>query len=162
MIIIVMGVSGCGKTSVGRLLAKERNLPFFDADDFHSFQNLEKMKNNQALTDEDRLPWLKHLSEKIREWEQSGGAVLACSALKESYRQLLSASESPMFWVFLYGSYNLIKKRLEQRIHHYMSSNLLQSQMDILEIPNYGLHLDVEASLASLVLQINSKLKTHG
>jgi len=160
--IIVMGVSGCGKTSVGMQLAKELNLPFFDADDFHSKEHVEKMKNNQALTDEDRWPWLQGLSNNIKAWEQSGGAVLACSALKESYRQLLSASEIPIFWVFLYGSFDLIQHRLEQRTHHYMSSTLLQSQMDTLEIPNYGLHLDVEASLASLVFEINSKLKIHG
>lgn len=162
MMIIIMGVSGCGKSSVGIQLAKELNLPFFDADDFHSKEHVEKMKNNQALTDEDRWPWLKGLSEKIQKWEQSGGAVLACSALKESYRHILSSSKIPIFWVFLYGSFDLIKNRLDKRDHHYMSSNLLQSQFDALEIPSYGLHINVEESLASVVLEINSKLKSNG
>lgn len=83
MVLIVMGVSGCGKTTVGKLLSESFKVPFFDADDFHSEEMVEKMRNGFSLDDKDRGPWLAKLSNHIREWDQSGGAILACSALKE-------------------------------------------------------------------------------
>ncbi|MDU8887063.1 gluconokinase [Yeosuana sp. MJ-SS3] len=152
--IIIMGVSGCGKTTIGKLLSKETQLPFFDADDFHPEENIKKMKTNESLTDEDRLPWLNNLASKIEEWENNGGAILACSALKESYRKLLSSKTENIFWVFLDGSFDLIKSRLEQRHNHYMKSDLLQSQFNTLEEPNYGLKINIAKSKEDIIKQI--------
>lgn len=109
-----MGVSGCGKTTIGKQLALEQGLPFFDADNFHPKANIEKMKNNLALNDSDRLPWLNTLAEKIYEWENNEGAVLACSALKESYRAILTSKQSNILWVFLTGTFDLIIDRLKK------------------------------------------------
>lgn len=158
MIIIIMGVSGCGKTSVGISLSKRTNLPFYDADDFHNETNIEKMKNSIPLDDEDRKPWLTSLSSNIKEWESKGGAILACSALKETYRNILSSKTDKINWVYLSGSFNIIKNRLEQRSQHYMKSNLLKSQFDTLEIPNYGLHISIEAPVNDIVSSIMTKL----
>jgi len=110
-----MGVSGCGKTTIGEQLALEQGLPFFDADDFHPKANIEKMKNNLALSDSDRWPWLHMLAEKIVEWERNEGAVLACSALKESYRAILASKQSNILWVFLSGTFELISARLQNK-----------------------------------------------
>ncbi|HEY5686968.1 MAG TPA: gluconokinase, GntK/IdnK-type [Yeosuana sp.] len=114
MIIILMGVSGCGKTTIGKQLALEQGLPFFDADNFHPKANIEKMKNNLAFNDSGRLPWLNALAEKIYEWENNEGAVLACSALKESYRSILTSKQSNILWVFLTGTFDLIIDRLKK------------------------------------------------
>lgn len=152
--IIIMGVSGCGKTTIGELLSAETALPFYDADDFHPEENIVKMKTNQSLTDDDRLPWLNSLATKIEEWENNGGAILACSALKQSYRKLLSSKTKNIFWVYLYGSFELIKSRLEQRQNHYMKSDLLRSQFETLEEPEYGLHLNIELPKDVLVNEI--------
>jgi len=156
--IIIMGVSGCGKTTIGKLLALETGLPFYDADDFHPEENIIKMKANKSLTDEDRLPWLNTLASKIKEWESSEGAILACSALKESYRKLLSSKTNNINWIHLFGSFQLIKSRLEQRQNHYMKSDLLVSQFETLEEPNYGLHLNIEQSESNIVKEILKNL----
>ncbi len=101
MIIIVMGVSGSGKSTVGEKLAQQLKLPFYDADDFHSAANIEKMSHGAPLTDDDRRGWLATLASKIAEWEAAGGAVLASSALKEKYRTTLqSQAQQPLHWVF--------------------------------------------------------------
>ena len=154
-----MGVSGCGKTTIGKQLALEQGLPFFDADDFHPKANIEKMKNNLTLSDSDRLPWLNTLAEKIYEWERNEGAVLACSALKESYRTILASKQSNILWVYLSGTFELISARLKKRSNHYMKSALLQSQFDTLEVPDYGLHINIENSIDDIIKGINSKLK---
>ena len=160
--IVIMGVSGCGKTTIGKQLAIQLSLPFYDADAFHPTSNIDKMKLNIPLNDEDRKPWLMHLAQKMQLWEEQGGAVLACSALKESYRKLLASKYNTITWVYLKGSFDAIKSRLEQREGHYMTSNLLQSQFDTLEVPKYGIHVDIENTPEQIVLNIISKLKTHG
>jgi carbohydrate kinase (thermoresistant glucokinase family) len=160
--IVIMGVSGCGKTTIGIQLAKQLDLPYFDADDFHSASNIEKMKHGIPLNDEDRMPWLTLLANNIQTWDVQGGAVLSCSALKESYRKLLASKSKQVNWVYLKGSFKLIQSRLEQREGHYMKSGLLQSQFDTLEEPNYGIHIDIENPTEQIVSEIISKLKAHG
>ena len=160
MIIVIMGVSGCGKTTIGKSLSKKINLPFYDADDFHTDANIEKMKNGQALNDDDRKPWLEALSTYILEWESSNGAILACSALKEKYREILSSKTKTINWVYLSGSFDVIKNRLEQRNQHYMKSTLLKSQFNTLEIPNYGLQISIEQPISDIVTTIALKLNT--
>ncbi|MER2493068.1 gluconokinase [Catenovulum sediminis] len=138
MIYVVMGVSGCGKSSIGKQLAEKLGLDFYDADDFHSKASIDKMSKGIPLTDEDRLPWLKGLANEMLTWQQDqGGAVLACSALKNIYRDWL-ASELPekVTFIYLQGSYELIAERLQKRANHFMNSSLLQSQFDTLEEPN--------------------------
>ncbi|GAC1588378.1 MAG: hypothetical protein NVS3B25_05010 [Hymenobacter sp.] len=123
-----MGVSGCGKTTVGRRLARVLSLPFYDADDFHSAANVAKMRAGTPLTDEDRRDWLAALAAGLRRWE-TGGAVLACSALKETYRATLqAAARARLQWVFLDGDPALIAARLRARTGHYMGATLLDSQ----------------------------------
>lgn len=161
MIIVIMGVSGCGKTTIGKSLSKKINLPFYDADDFHTDANIEKMKNGQALNDDDRKPWLESLSTHILKWESSSGAILACSALKEKYRVILSSKIANINWVYLSGSFDVIKNRLEQRNQHYMKSTLLKSQFDTLEVPNYGLHISNKKPINEIVSIITSKLNLN-
>lgn len=161
MVIILMGVSGCGKTSVGKQLSKQIGVPFFDADDYHPQSNIEKMSRNIPLSDVDRIPWLKTLAKQIEGWELSGGAILACSALKESYRKILSSGDVSIFWVFLEGSFELIQKRMKTRTNHYMKPELLQSQFDALEIPNYGLKIDIASNINNITNDIISKINTN-
>lgn len=150
--IIVMGVSGSGKTSVGRELAAKMGLTFYDADDFHSQSSIEKMKRGTPLTDLDRYPWLQLLSEKMEQWNTDGSAVLACSALKEEYRIILS-SRTKVKWVYLSANFDTIYDRMKKR-DHYMKPEMLQSQFDTLEIPDYGIHVDASYSVEEIVAKI--------
>jgi len=137
-----MGVSGSGKTTIGRLLAEKLALAFHDADDFHSAVNIDKMSAGTPLTDADRKDWLAAMADAIGQWEQTGGAVLACSALKETYRQMLQAgAHRPLQWVYLDGSRELLHNRLEARKGHYMGPLMLDSQLDTLEEPTYGIRI---------------------
>jgi gluconokinase len=158
-IIIVMGVSGSGKTTVGELLAQHLGLPFYDGDDFHPAANVAKMAAGHPLTDEDRAGWLATLAADLTPWEAAGGAVLACSALKESYRQTLQAGASlPLTWVFLDTDPAVLRQRLEARQGHYMKASMLESQLETLEKPTYGLHLTQDVPVATLVAQIVEQL----
>jgi carbohydrate kinase (thermoresistant glucokinase family) len=131
-----MGVSGCGKTTVGTLLARELSLPFYDADVFHPAANVAKMKSGTPLTDADREPWLRSLAQHIGRWEKTGGAILACSALKEAYRETLrSKATAAVRFVYLKGDKELIRKRMETRKGHHMPPTLLDSQYATLEEP---------------------------
>ena len=128
--IIVFGVSGAGKTAVGKLLARELGWQFLDADDFHPAANIEKMGSGRPLTDEDRWPWLDRLREQIEQLLSAGeNAVLACSALRHAYRDRLHVSDEVKF-VFLRGDYALVEKQLRSRRGHFMNAALLQSQFD--------------------------------
>jgi carbohydrate kinase (thermoresistant glucokinase family) len=160
MITIIMGVSGCGKTTIGRLLSEKMGVPYYDADDFHTPSNIEKMERNIPLNDEDRLPWLQILANKMESLENNSGAVLACSALKESYREILASKISNINWVYLAGSFNLIKSRIESRHGHYMKSDLLKSQFKALEVPDYGVHISIDKSPETIVNTITSKIKS--
>lgn len=159
--IVIMGVSGSGKTTIGVRLSKVLGIPFYDADDFHSEENVTKMKHNIPLNDNDRKPWLESLAVKIAEWDAENGAILACSALKESYRKTLASRVKSVTWVYLSGSFDVINSRVNNRSGHYMKSALLQSQFDTLEIPDYGIHINSELDPKKLVATIISKLDAH-
>jgi gluconokinase len=133
--MIIFGVSGSGKTTVGKLLARELGWQFLEADDFHPAANIQKMRSGRPLADRDRWPWLDCLRKKIEQLLSTGeNAVLACSALKRAYRDLLRVSDEIRF-VFLRGDYALIEKQLRSRRRHFMNPALLQSQFDDLEEP---------------------------
>ncbi|WP_201977728.1 gluconokinase [Hymenobacter rubidus] len=162
MIFIVMGVSGCGKTTVGQQLAQQLKLPFYDADDFHSKANIEKMSHGTPLTDEDRRDWLATLATDLGQWAQAGGAVLACSALKESYRTTLQSHvPEPFHWVLLDGPKELLLERMGTRQGHFMHSNMLDSQLATLEKPAYALHLSITNTPSQLVEQIVTALQQN-
>ena len=156
LVVIVMGVSGCGKTTVGKMLADTLKGSFFDADDFHPKENIAKMSKGLPLTDEDRSGWLEILAEHLKKREAEGVTVLACSALKEKYRTTLSKDLKNCKWVWLHGSYELIYKRMTQREGHYMSQDLLKSQFDILEEPAYALKVDIGSNPEQIINQIKS------
>ena len=161
-VIVIMGVSGSGKTTIGKKLSEKTGFPFYDADDFHPQENIEKMKNGIPLNTEDRLPWLHILANKIEGWSKKNGGIIACSALKENYREILSSKFKSISWVYLSGSKNLIQTRMEQRQGHFMKTHLLDSQFDDLEIPNYGIPIDINQTPTYLVEEIISKLKLYG
>ena len=158
-VYIVMGVSGVGKTTIGKLLADKLELPFYDADDFHPKENVIKMENGIPLEDKDRKEWLEKLASKIKEWHRDEGAVLACSALKEKYReQLSSIPQEDLTWVFLHSDYEVIFERIASREDHYFKPEMLRSQYEILEIPGSGIHVDVEASEEEIISEIMNEI----
>ena len=153
-----MGVTGSGKTTVGRLLARKLGWKYFDADDFHPAGNVDRMRSGIALDDNDRQPWLEGLRDLIRDSLKSGeNAVLACSALKEKYRRLLLIDERVKL-VFLKGDFQLIQKRLSKRRGHYMNPALLESQFATLEEPNESIEIDISSDTAEIVRIIRRRL----
>ena len=133
--IIIFGVSGAGKTTIGKLLARDLRWRFIEADDFHPAANIEKMRSGHPLTDNDRWPWLEQLRQQIeRSLSARENAVLACSALKRAYRDRLHVSDEIKF-VFLRGDHALVEKQLRSRHGHFMNAALLQSQFHDLEEP---------------------------
>ena len=156
MVYIVMGVSGCGKSTVGELLARELQLPFYDGDDFHPQSNIDKMAAGNPLNDDDRQPWLEILAHTIKNWNLTGGAVLACSALKEKYRETLAQFGECKF-VFLDGSKELILGRMQTR-EHFMPAALLNSQFDTLEKPVNAIRVDINLSFEEIIVDINNKI----
>jgi len=161
VIVIIFGVSGAGKTTVGKLLARELGWGFIEADDFHPAANIEKMRNSRPLTDEDRWPWLERLREEIkRSLAAEENTVLACSALKRVYRDCLRVG-SEVKLVFLCGDYALIEKQLRSRRHHFMNPDLLQSQFDDLEKPRPDekvLTVELGGMPEEIVSEIKAKL----
>lgn len=153
---VVMGVSGCGKSFIGELLAEALGEIFADADDFHPPANIEKMANGIPLTDADRWPWLDHLREQIvSHRNNSTGYVLACSALKQSYRDRLMGNDSSEIFNFVYlkGTKELIRHRMEQR-DHFMPPALLDSQFETLEEPQNAIVVNIELSPDDIVKSI--------
>ncbi len=156
MIIMVMGVSGCGKTTLGKRAAESLGIPYFEADEFHPEENIRKMSSGIPLNDDDRWPWLALIRDKVKEYQDKGrSAVFSCSALKESYRFFLGEGLlEPMKWVYLKGDFDTIFNRLEQRTGHYQKAGMLESQFADLEEPDYGLTLNIEADLEDKVLSV--------
>ena len=165
MIVIVFGVSGAGKTTIGKLLAKRLGWRFFEADDFHPRGNIEKMRDGLPLTDGDRWPWLKLLREQIeRSLAANENAVTACSALKRRYRERLRVSDNVKF-VLLRGDYALVEKQLHSRRGHFMNLDLLQSQFADLEGPESDEHavtIELGRTPEELVEEIKTKLRLAG
>jgi gluconokinase len=150
--LIVMGVSACGKTSVGQALASRLGWDFYDADDFHPPENIAKMTAGIALDDDDRAPWLAALHDLIASrLAQERWGVLACSALKEGYRQVLLAGNPGVEIVYLRGSYGLICSRIEARTGHYMKPEMLRGQFEDLEEPVGVLTVDAGLSVEEIV-----------
>ena len=116
------------------------------------------MSSGQPLTDEDRASWLDTLSKNLQHWEKEGGAILACSALKEKYRAVLAQGLDECYWIFLSGSYDLILERMNKRKDHYMSGEMLRSQFETLEVPAYGIHIDIQKSPEEIIATIKSSL----
>jgi len=189
LVIIVMGVSGAGKSTVSQALAQALNFRYFDADNFHSDVNKAKMASGLALTDLDREPWLNSLASAISQWQnEEQGAVLACSALKEAYRRRLSAGQATglgpkrglgntqensqenrqehpisagsIKLVYLKASYDEIYRRMEQRQNHFMKADMLKSQFNTLEEPADAIVVDATGSLEEIVAQILEELKS--
>ena len=144
IVLVLIGPMGCGKTTIGKVLSKKLGWPFYDGDDFHPRENVKKMRAGSPLNDDDRLPWLNILRTEIKTWLRNGhGALLACSALKQQYRDILGIDQENVISVYLKGSYALLQKRIGSRKHPYMNKQLLQSQIDTMEEPEGGLTVDI-------------------
>ncbi len=158
MIVIVMGVVGAGKTTIGKLLASDLGWQFADADDFHPMSNVEKISHGIPLTDEDREPWLDRLRGAILKWIADGqSTVLACSALKRSYRAMLQVDPQVRF-VYLKGSAELIAERLKGRQGHFAGEAILASQLTDLEEPEAALKVDISDTPEHIVNRIRKAL----
>ena len=162
-----MGVTSCGKTSVGEGLAKELNCPFIEGDKLHPASNIAKMSAGTPLTDDDRWPWLEIIGRAMKvERDTGNGVVASCSALKKAYRQKLADSaETPITFLFLHGSRELLAARMADRKGHFMPTSLLDSQLKTVEIPGSeenALHLDVALSLDELIARSKEYLMSLG
>jgi len=162
VVVIILGVSGAGKTTLGKLLARELGWVFYEADDFHSPANVEKMHAGIPLTDEDRRPWLESLRDLVKRSLAAGeNAILACSALKKTYRDCLQVGTDVRF-VYLRGGYELIANQLSHRRGHFMNPALLQSQFADLEEPQPAedaIVIELGRSPDKVVEEIKSKLR---
>jgi gluconokinase len=163
-VYVLMGVSGCGKSTVGEALAQRLGCPFYDGDDFHPPQNVAKMASGRPLNDDDRTPWLARLHDLIaRHLERGETAVLACSALKKRYREQLREGNEGLRFVYLQGDFELIWRRMQERPAHYMKADMLQSQFADLEEPGEdeamiaGIEGDVRRIVESILMGIESR-----
>jgi carbohydrate kinase (thermoresistant glucokinase family) len=159
MVVVLMGVSGSGKTAVGKKLARALGGEFAEGDDYHPPANVAKMRSGVPLDDADRQPWLETLSREIGAWLNAGQpVVLACSALKQRYRDVLKAGRPGVRFVFLKGDEALIRKRLEGRRGHYMPASLLASQFAALEAPGDAVTVAIEGTPDAIVAEIRRAL----
>lgn len=153
--IILMGVSGCGKTSVGQQLSRISGWPFFDGDDFHPQENVEKMASGIPLSDDDRVSWLVVLHDLIADHLERGRSMLlACSALKQDYRIRLRDGNLGVVFVYLQGDFGLIFERMQARSGHYMQAEMLRSQFDALEAPAEAITVNIDQSIEGITNQI--------
>ncbi len=156
-----MGVSGSGKTTIGEMVAEDLSIAFYDGDSFHSKENIAKMSAGHPLNDDDRAGWLSNINEFVVDQLQNHSVVVACSALKESYRHVLNhnISEEDRIWIYLDCDFHLIRQRMEAR-SHFMPPSLLQSQFDTLEIPSADLRIDMSQSLDTIHKTLRSFLQS--
>jgi gluconokinase len=153
--LVLMGVSGCGKTSVGQSLSEQLGWPFYDGDDFHSPENVSKMLKGTPLNDEDRINWLEALQDLISDQLDAGeNLILACSALKAKYRQQLSLGNEGLVFVFLNGDFDLIWSRMQTRNDHYMNPDMLKSQFNTLETPSNALEVNIDQPIKTIIQEI--------
>lgn len=159
VVIVLMGVSGSGKTTIGRALAEELGWPFLEGDDFHPARNVEKMQAGIPLDDEDRRPWLRALRTRVDEaCARNENLILACSALKDAYRDFLEQNDPDcVHFVYLQGSEELIQQRLQQRTGHFMNPVLLRSQFEALEPPDDAVEIDIAPPLDSITATIRKE-----
>ena len=157
--LVLMGVTGSGKTTIGQLLSAELICSFIDGDDFHPPVNVKKMSSGEALTDEDRWPWLEILTDKIQEHiQQEQSMVLACSALKKSYREILCVERELVQFIYLKGDYTTVERRMQTRENHFMAKTLLQSQFATLEEPEDAIVVDISPSPSEILKSIRGLL----
>ena len=157
--LVIMGVSGSGKTTVGKALSIHLDWPFYDGDAFHPARNIEKMSKGIPLTDEDRQPWLERLNKLMKEHlDKNTSLIVACSALKKSYREILKKDLETIQFIFLEGSFDLIMKRMEGREGHFMKAEMLQSQFDTLEKPDDAFIISIDQSVEKIVKSVLEKL----
>lgn len=158
MVIILMGPTGAGKTTVGEILSRELGWEFADADNFHSAANVEKMSKGIGLTDEDRKPWLAALRRKIEQWIASGqNGILACSALKEAYRRELNIGPQ-VRWIYLKGTFEELTQRVQARQGHYAKKELVVSQFAALEEPKDAITIDVSRTPQEIAADVRRVL----
>ncbi|MDJ0723830.1 MAG: gluconokinase [Prochloraceae cyanobacterium] len=156
MTYILMGVAGSGKTTIGKLLSKQLDYPFYDGDDFHPRANILKMSRNLALDDRDRLPWLLRLKELI---DNNPKIIVACSALKKSYRTILQGENKQVIWIYLKGEYSEISRRIENRQGHFMKREMLRSQFNTLEEPSNAITISISQDTTAIVKQILEQIE---
>ncbi|MGC3029990.1 gluconokinase [Burkholderia sp. DN3021] len=161
MILIAMGVSGAGKSRIGEMLAERLSCSYTDGDAFHSAANKEKMHNGIPLTDDDRWPWLRSIREAIEEKQRAGEtAVFTCSSLKRSYRDVLRGTDTDVRFVYLQGSFDVLRERLKTRTGHFFDPSLLKSQLDTLEepAPDEAIVVSIELTPEQIVDQVMVKI----
>lgn len=166
MIIIVMGVSGCGKSTIAEELSKLYGIPYYDGDKYHSETNRQKMAKDIPLTDEDRYPWLQEIARHMEKWQEEGDSVLACSALKEKYRRILTEGNGPVIFVHLVGPKALLKRRLEERkgSHPFIRDydEILDGQFRDLEPPKDAIEVPIDLSVEEIIERVRGELLTRG
>ena len=164
-VLVFMGVSGCGKSTCGELVARQLGIPYAEGDSYHPPENVEKMRSGTPLTDEDRAPWLMELSSLLATWVETGeGGVLTCSSLKRKYRDVLRGDYGiggDIRFVHLAGPFELIEARMNQRENHYMPPGLLTSQFATLEEPGADeqvIHIDIKSTPQVLAAEVLIRL----
>lgn len=154
-----MGVCGCGKSTVGQAVADSCSIAFEDADDYHPQSNVDKMRSGTPLNDEDRAPWYEILRNRLKKArDESKPIVLACSALKEKYRQQMAFEGCRHQFVYLKGDYDTLNSRLSKRQGHFMSNSLLDSQLETLEVPSNAITVDIRQSVPEILSQIRAAI----
>ena len=163
MFIIIMGVSGCGKTTIGKRTADKLGVPYYEGDEFHPLKNVDKMSQGIPLTDGDREDWLEKVSQLIQTKLVAGeSGIFSCSALKENYRKRLRIDPERVHLIYLKGSYELIISRLQNRTDHYMPVHLLRSQFDALEEPREVFTVNIDQLPDAILSEVFSYLRDIG